>query len=624
MNSKVKEYINKASISEFISIDNKFRNTMNLDELNISDKGRVSNPIFKAYGYPSKIYYPNIQKYINAYTEEGAVVLDSFCGSGTTGIAALLENRKAILVDSSPQAINITLNTLDYVDIEKIKYTYEVMKKDLDDLIKDLYKVINDDGTIGYIETIITSNVYRCKECNSEIVLYGSATGKRSEYKCKECGNVINISKQEIKDTIIERRRPIEVNLRNLSSGKRENRKITEKDIILWDEKYKEYNDKYGDLWSPDTKIVYNRCYPRVGGWPGFPIDASVSDLFPEKNLLALKIIYNYINTNIKDEKINRFFNFVFTEILFRSSKRLFVTSGIKNVYHVPPLGKEQNVMNVFERKMKTILKAKEFIQEQIQEEVIENNIKVIKGNSKKLDIPNNSIDYAFIDPPYGGIVPYAELNLFYSAWLKEEEDLENEVIIPMDYDKKPEYVAKWGEDIERAFREVYRVLKPGAYFTIVFQSKFKGIWDELRDLMINRIGFEFINIVSNERSNTFHTNHINDTNPQSGYITYKKPLYNPSDENIELWSNNMSELTKEIELTNRHIQCLEALTVIGEATAREVAQYMFDKGYTKVMERNMAHPRLNELQQAGYIEIVGKRLDEITNRQVSIYSKVK
>ncbi|MDL0190773.1 hypothetical protein, partial [Clostridioides difficile] len=68
-------------------------------------------------------------------------------------------------------------------------------------------------------------------------------------------------------------------------------------------------------------------------------------------------------------------------------------------------------------------------------------------------------------------IVPYAELNLFYSAWLKEEEDLENEVIIPMDYDKKPEYVKEWGTQIENAFSEVYRVLKPGSYFTIVFQS---------------------------------------------------------------------------------------------------------------------------------------------------------
>ncbi|AXU51371.1 DNA methyltransferase [Clostridioides difficile] len=525
MTKKTREYINIDKIETFINQDSKIRNKMNLDELNISDKERASNPIFKAYGYPSKIYYPNIQKYIDAYTEEGGVVLDSFCGSGTTGIAALLENRKAVLVDSSPQAISIAVNTLDYVDIDDIKNTYKTMKNNLEELMNDLYKTVNDDGTIGYIESIITSNVYRCKECNSEIILHGSATGKRSEYKCKNCDNIINISKQEDKDTIIDRRRPVELNLKRLDNKKRETREITESDIELWDEKYRQYNEVYGRLWCPSTKIVYNRCYPRVGGWPGFPIDASVSDLFPEKNLLALKIIYNYINTNINNEKTNRFFNFVFTEILFRSSKRLFVASGIKNVYHVPPLGKEQNVMSVFDRKMKTILKAKEFIQQQTQEETVNNNIKIIRGNSKKLEIPNNSIDYAFIDPPYGGIVPYAELNLFYSAWLKEEEDLENEVIIPMDYDKKPEYVKEWGTQIENAFSEVYRVLKPGSYFTIVFQSKFKGIWDELRDLMMNRIGFEFINIVSNERSTTFHTNQINDTNPQSAYITYRKPL---------------------------------------------------------------------------------------------------
>ncbi|WP_394885172.1 hypothetical protein, partial [Clostridium butyricum] len=77
----------------------------------------------------------------------------------------------------------------------------------------------------------------------------------------------------------------------------------------------------------------------------------------------------------------------------------------------------------------------------------------------------------------------------------------------------------------ETAFSEVYRVLKPGAYFTIVFQSKFNEIWNELRDIMINRLGFEFVNIVKNERGTTFHTNNDDDTNPQSAFITYKKPI---------------------------------------------------------------------------------------------------
>ena len=181
--------------------------------------------------------------------------------------------------------------------------------------------------------------------------------------------------------------------------------------------------------------------------------------------------------------------------------------------------------MTVFKRKYKQIMKAKEFLQIQTDKETVETNIRIIKSDAKKLNINDNSIDYAFIDPPYGGVVPYAELNLFYSAWLKEKEDLENEIIIPMDYDKKIEFVKKWGKQLEFAFREVYRVLKPGAYFTIVFQSKFNEIWNELRDIMNNRIGYEFVNIVSNERGTTFHTNNSNDTNPKSAFITYKTKM---------------------------------------------------------------------------------------------------
>ena len=92
-----------------------------------------------------------------------------------------------------------------------------------------------------------------------------------------------------------------------------------------------------------------------------------------------------------------------------------------------------------------------------------------------------------------------------------------------MDYEKKEGYVELWGSYIEKAFGEVFRVLKPGAYFTVAFHSKFSNIWNELKEIMQVRLGFEFINIVENERGTTFHTNHINDTNPVSAFITYRK-----------------------------------------------------------------------------------------------------
>lgn len=77
------------------------------------------------------------------------------------------------------------------------------------------------------------------------------------------------------------------------------------------------------------------------------------------------------------------------------------------------------------------------------------------------------------------------------------------------------------------------------------------------------------------------------------------------------------------MELGPRHLQCLEALDYLGNLTAREVAEYMHSKGYTTFVERNTAHPRLNELEGAGYVKIVGKKIDTLTKKEVSVYQKI-
>ncbi len=94
-------------------LNNKVRpNNKKIDECieKLDDRGRLSNPVFKAFAYPSKIFYPNIQKILRLYSNEGDVVLDSFAGSGSTGIASLLEGRKSVLIDDSPYANFIEKN----------------------------------------------------------------------------------------------------------------------------------------------------------------------------------------------------------------------------------------------------------------------------------------------------------------------------------------------------------------------------------------------------------------------------------------------------------------------------------------------------------------------------------
>lgn len=76
--------------------------------------------------------------------------------------------------------------------------------------------------------------------------------------------------------------------------------------------------------------------------------------------------------------------------------------------------------------------------------------------------------------------------------------------------------------------------------------------------------------------------------------------------------------------MTKRHAQCLEALNALGKATAREVSEYFVRKGYSTISERNIAHPRLNELKKMGYVKVVGKKEDPLTKRKVSVYKRTK
>lgn len=74
--------------------------------------------------------------------------------------------------------------------------------------------------------------------------------------------------------------------------------------------------------------------------------------------------------------------------------------------------------------------------------------------------------------------------------------------------------------------------------------------------------------------------------------------------------------------MKSRQEQCIEALDALGKSTAREVSKYLFQKGYTNIEERNIAHPRLNELKKKGKVKVVGTKIDSLTKKEVSIYKK--
>ena len=103
----------------------------------------------------------------------------------------------------------------------------------------------------------------------------------------------------------------------------------------------------------------------------------------------------------------------------------------------------------------------------------------ITTSSATQLDIPDNSIDYVFIDPPFGANIMYSELNLMWEAWLGVRTNTEKEAIVSDSQNKgNDEYSALMTESIS----ELARVLKPNHWITIEFHNSSNSIWNILQN----------------------------------------------------------------------------------------------------------------------------------------------
>jgi hypothetical protein len=152
-----------------------------------------NDPVYNAHSYHTKVPHKAIMKYIEHYTGEGDIVFDGFCGSGMTGVAAQLLNRRAILSDLSPAATFIAYNYNTPVDVE----SFEREARRILDVVEHecgwMYETLHADGkTKGKINYTVWSDVFVCPFCKNEYVFWDAAVDKKEgkvldTYKCPSC-----------------------------------------------------------------------------------------------------------------------------------------------------------------------------------------------------------------------------------------------------------------------------------------------------------------------------------------------------------------------------------------------------------------------------------------------------
>jgi hypothetical protein len=114
----------------------------------------------------------------------------------------------------------------------------------------------------------------------------------------------------------------------------------------------------------------------------------------------------------------------------------------------------------------------------------------VFTSSTTKTNIPNDCLNYLFLDPPFGANIAYSELNFLWESWIRVLTTFEAEAIENKSHNKT---LNDYFKLMRNCFIECYRILKPGHWMTVEFSNTKTSVWNAIQSA-ISDAGF----IVSN------------------------------------------------------------------------------------------------------------------------------
>lgn len=483
-----------------------------------------SDPLYMAHSYHTKVPYRAIMKYILHYTKPGDIVFDGFCGTGMTGIAANMcgtENmsirieeeaaqkgiewgrRKAILNDLSPLASYISYIYNCEVDPDALKKEFseviKACKKRLGWMYETHHTSLSNqislyETNMGTISYTVWSEVLICPNCGKETSYYDlvTAPGKSSKsktYTCDSCKgefgktDFIRATEQyydhgleEVRDRV----KRVPKKIYYTYQGKKYEKDADQDDINLLETISNAESD-----WYPTEKIMFAGSEWGDTYRAGYHTGVScVHHFFTDRNIRALAAIFA--------ESGNK----VYRDIIRGTMMSCLARASIRNRYipeygnrhvgtlsgtlYIPSLIEENNIFDAFEGRAKKVVNAYILTQNN------NSNYRVSCGSITDTGIPENSIDYIFIDPPFGDNLIYSELNFISESWLKVFTNQEPEAIIS---DSQKKALFEYQELMHAAFMECYRILKPNRWITVEFHNSKNAVWNCIQNAM-QSVGF--------------------------------------------------------------------------------------------------------------------------------------
>ena len=493
-----------------------------------------NDPIYNAHSYHTKVPHKAIMRYILHYTQPGDIVFDGFCGTGMTGVAgalckelgsartpsvkeASMGERKVILSDLSPIASFISSNLLRPISrtsfVREVARICEELKNEFGHIyttnhngwkVRDRkiveHKQYNRKGKQrGQVQFTIYSDAIRCPECSHETTYYEVAVDETNdalfgELKCPSCDSLVSEGKWETVftnkyDSVLHE--SINVSkivpvIINYTVGSTRHEKLVDQD----------------DLATIDEaeKLLESINLPKVPMIPGKETQRNsgigithIHQFFTTREHLFVALLMNKIRA-IEDSNTRLMLMFALTSSLpYASRMRRFRADRkgggpLSGTLYVSSLVTPSYVLRTFERNAKTI-------SDSLSNPVSKTRGQIVSTQSADClsNMPDNSIDYIFTDPPFGHNFDYSELNFFWEAFLGVLTNQMPEAIISSSQKKG---VKEYRQLMEACFREYYRVLKPGHWITVEFSNTKASVWNAIQSALERR-GFVVANIAS-------------------------------------------------------------------------------------------------------------------------------
>jgi len=495
-----------------------------------------NDPIYNAHSYHTKVPHKAIMRYILHYTEPGDIVFDSFCGTGMTGVAAqmcgdkaaveslgvtkkspeqqykvkddgiILERqlddqgktvwkpfsklgaRKAVLNDLSPAATFIAYNYNTPVDIQAFERDTKTILKILKEQTGWIWETMHNDGkTKGKINYVVWSDVYTCPECIKTFNYYQNVfkivEEKNQfipEFKCPHCDNLL--SKNPPKNSGAQKPERIWINFFDDKIGKP--MKLSKREPVLINysigtKRFIKKIDTY-DLKIIKSATVTKELYQYIpknkinkGDKSADPFSFGVRyvhHFYTQRILFSLAKLTELCG---KNQQLSFLIGSMLPKLTIMNrfmpqhGSRALV-GPMANTLYIPPISVENNIIDQAEFQFKKIAKALN---------ALKGSILSTQG-AQQINIPENSMDYLFLDPPFGANIMYSELSFIREAWLKVLTNNEPEAIVNKTQNKT---INSYRHLMNLCFSEAYRILKPGRWMTVEFSNTQASIWNSIQ-----------------------------------------------------------------------------------------------------------------------------------------------